>query len=544
MSLFVCVSSSLSVVKDDDYCDDTINGADEMQSSACSGIASSPNLFKCKGGSLMKQLVFTSRVNDGVCDCCDGTDESTSGVTCINECAALEAGANARIQARESIRQRGLQLQAASLAEARVELADLRQAQQREALDLPELNREIAEKEQALEDLKRVIGIRLEEHVNEAAVTYEVNVKKLFGSADSSVLKKLIAAIVLRSNEDVGDYILKAAQSRYVSAGAAPDDAQILVLTLETPRDTDLSVGLYAPPTTDADTSSKVTQLAPPGIADRVNAEEGQQQQHRNLAHWRESVLLADDSLALMGEALSLTRLDRTGLLQVLNTAMSAAHHLNVLALCILDAKFVPMGDPQNAEHTHIAVQHAVRIVLEQLPASPKMVRDRASLLAPDPSLAIMEESVVAARAERDRLKERSKASQEVLRFDYGPDDYLFVLQGACASATEKTYRYSACPFRQAHQGNTLLGTYKGVEKRRNAQTGEEETWMTFTGGAYCHATRRPREMAVRLECSEHKAELSAVEEYEVCMYKAELRTFAACEPIASIAKEHARSEL
>jgi hypothetical protein len=199
------------------------------------------------------------------------------------------------------------------------------------------------------------------------------------------------------------------------------------------------------------------------------------------------------------------------------------------------------MGDPRNGEHTHIAVQQAVRIAIEQLPASPKMVRDQASLLAsdPDPSLAALEESVAAARAERDRLKDRAKASQEVLRFDYGPDDYLFVLQGACASVVEKTYRYSACPFRQAHQGHTLLGTYKGTEKRRNAQTGEEETWMTFTGGAYCHATRRPREMAVRLECSEHKAELSAVEEYEVCMYKAELHTFAACEPSALVATEH-----
>ncbi|KAJ1398876.1 hypothetical protein B484DRAFT_308957, partial [Ochromonadaceae sp. CCMP2298] len=60
----------------DDYCD-TFDGSDETRSSACSHLKST---FSCPAPThtiANKHIVEipSSRVNDGVCDCCDGSDE-------------------------------------------------------------------------------------------------------------------------------------------------------------------------------------------------------------------------------------------------------------------------------------------------------------------------------------------------------------------------------------------------------------------------------------------------------------------------------------
>ena len=62
----------------DDYCDDTEKGSDETTTSACSFLHTK---FECKtkeerdGIYSKRKIIPTSRINDGVCDCCDGSDE-------------------------------------------------------------------------------------------------------------------------------------------------------------------------------------------------------------------------------------------------------------------------------------------------------------------------------------------------------------------------------------------------------------------------------------------------------------------------------------
>ncbi|MBA0577410.1 hypothetical protein Golob_000090, partial [Gossypium lobatum] len=50
--------------------------------------------FYCKNAGHIPQLLFSSRVNDGICDCCDGSDEYDGQVKCPNTC--WEAGKVAR----------------------------------------------------------------------------------------------------------------------------------------------------------------------------------------------------------------------------------------------------------------------------------------------------------------------------------------------------------------------------------------------------------------------------------------------------------------
>jgi hypothetical protein len=57
--------------------------------------------FFCRNDGFASATVFASHVNDGVCDCCDGSDEWRSGAACSNTCAAAAASGsgNARKEA-------------------------------------------------------------------------------------------------------------------------------------------------------------------------------------------------------------------------------------------------------------------------------------------------------------------------------------------------------------------------------------------------------------------------------------------------------------
>ena len=66
--------------KNDDYCDCPLDGLDEPDTSACSNVLVQKNKFICgRRGNGSKQQeevwIYASRVNDGIVDCPDGSDE-------------------------------------------------------------------------------------------------------------------------------------------------------------------------------------------------------------------------------------------------------------------------------------------------------------------------------------------------------------------------------------------------------------------------------------------------------------------------------------
>ncbi|KAE8766483.1 glucosidase 2 subunit beta [Hordeum vulgare] len=64
----------------DGYCDCT-DGTDEPGTSACP-----EGKFYCINIGDHPRILFSSFVNDNICDCCDGSDEYESGIHCPNTC--------------------------------------------------------------------------------------------------------------------------------------------------------------------------------------------------------------------------------------------------------------------------------------------------------------------------------------------------------------------------------------------------------------------------------------------------------------------------
>jgi hypothetical protein len=87
---FECLSGkSISLQQvNDNYCDCPNDGSDEFLTAACSPVG----FFECKRSSQINKIdqegilpfIQSSRVNDMVCDCCDGSDETQK--VCPNSC--------------------------------------------------------------------------------------------------------------------------------------------------------------------------------------------------------------------------------------------------------------------------------------------------------------------------------------------------------------------------------------------------------------------------------------------------------------------------
>ena len=124
----------------DDYCD-CDDGSDEPGTSACSGVVtwlsteSSGSGFYCANQGYVGQLIPPSRVNDGICDCCDGQDEWAGAAACPDGCAALAARANERNAERAAVVRQGIAARAVLEAAG----AQQRQAQEQEVARLKSL---------------------------------------------------------------------------------------------------------------------------------------------------------------------------------------------------------------------------------------------------------------------------------------------------------------------------------------------------------------------------------------------------------------------
>lgn len=105
------------LIANDDYCD-LVDGSDETKTAACSHITSAS--FVCSPGTATSFSVPLSRVDDGVCDCCDGSDEKGNknmAAPCEDKCELDLIGIKQQALAQYTTIKAGLKVKARRNAE-------------------------------------------------------------------------------------------------------------------------------------------------------------------------------------------------------------------------------------------------------------------------------------------------------------------------------------------------------------------------------------------------------------------------------------------
>lgn len=160
---FTCVFSGQSIPAsyvNDNYCD-CPDGSDEPGTSACSSLRATGGMpqdfvFQCDAATTLgihhRVHFHHSRVDDGICDCCDGSDERRSGATCVDRCAEDAAKAAKEEEERETRRQQGLKVKAEMILQAANKKKEHLQAMEEAKAQLPAVESELT----AAEETKKV----------------------------------------------------------------------------------------------------------------------------------------------------------------------------------------------------------------------------------------------------------------------------------------------------------------------------------------------------------------------------------------------------
>ncbi|KAG7349853.1 glucosidase II [Nitzschia inconspicua] len=191
----------------DGYCDCPIDGADEPNTDACSGSQFWPGIvtedssrrtapvFVCPQQPNLKLPL--SRLDDGICDCCDGTDEPNGIVSCRDDCEEmLRAERDARAKLEHDFQQ-GYKKRLSDIEHFQT----LRQSKLQQADELEtKLNEEVVP---SIEDTQTQIRDLKQEYVKTRVSTMKDSV------TSSSVAKELLAPL---DKSELEQFIIHACQ--------------------------------------------------------------------------------------------------------------------------------------------------------------------------------------------------------------------------------------------------------------------------------------------------------------------------------------------
>ena len=531
--LVVVVSSAFSTI-DDDWCDDRVNGSDEKLSSACSWYLDKAT-STCLDRQWVTQRVFSSRVGDGICDCCDGSDEE-KGICGENSCESLGSSLKERKRSSAEAQVKGLAAKAAIIEKTRKRFDEMQDAVSREAKEGPILDQSIRVLEETIVVEEKVEANEVMKLAASATTVFKREVELLAESiASKESMIDWIAAMTIRCKEDATEVIA----ASLPMGGKLGDVSEAMIIALE------------APSTKDGDLKLKE------GSAEELVMNVDGVPVLGPIQFVISKTTLSGSLLKDMKEALALTpSLDQAVLVDVLAASIQEAQAMEVLLLSALDANVFP----------DLAFSQ-LRTLLASIPDSARRVRERGHRTTQGDAL---REELSAARTNREELRALA-SSANVLQVggegvDLGPDKVFLHLVNRCFRKRHGSYHYSACPFKEAHQSNVLLGRFQGFSLKPTKRSGivsgsgggdgghdgmlelsdalkaelglpstattspQSDLWMVFTGGSFCPAAGRSREMHVKMECSASESEeLSGILEPETCFYMATLMTPLAC---------------
>lgn len=460
--LMIVGAAEETCVVNDNYCD---CGDDEPETNACSFYSS--DLFHCKSKVFTNQRIPLSRVDDGICDCCDGSDES---IGCDNNCMALE---KLRLEAEEEEKNRkeaGIKAQTQLKAEAN----SLYTAKVAEGLEAKNRAAElVAQIENAKGEVSSLSDAEYKE--NQAAVVDTASLVVDFKAQFSATLPRegLLRALLhgsLQGGQHLLESLILNAEVRVKANGGTVDTEK---------ANEDLHTFTTLRESCQADSASAST------IAEQFQ-------------------VIAN---SLNGH-LSLDVLDRTTLGDLTFDLFEKLH-----TDCERGLLFSRGND------VAIAFDSACQLFSSFHKKKAELMQPVEELQA---KLSAARETLKTLEADLKSVKLKASDYDDIVKKDFGPDNLMFLFYKKCYEMSIDKYYYSICPFGVAKQDSTTLGKFDSLERLNN------QIIFKFTYGDHCFATKRPRDLSLSMRCG-REPKLVEISEPETCSYAAVLESPLAC---------------
>ena len=455
-------------VPNDNYCDCI---TDETTTSACSMYSASR--FECLNNTYFTQTIPLSQIGDGVCDCCDGSDEVDK--TCDHVCLERGAIRIAEAAALQKLLQDGLQKKLEIVSKIKEEFDNITANGNRAKALIDETTATLTRLRDQLNTGEILEKKELEEEIAKQQQEYENKFYNLEGNNLISEhnffhrknIINAIASMTLLSGEEAVDAILKYSHDRYESPGDDPDETEALYLCMQNM----------------ITKSNKKTEVLEDGTISNT---------------------VVDENIHAMVTALALDRLSDSSLKSLYPSAMTRAMNKGVLTASFeyigFSEEYIPSNVP---EYPNIeALRNSYRRV------ETEMIRKQ----------------IIENENNLERYKNDAENAQKIADIDFGPDNILYGLWNKCFRYFDEVYSYVICPYKDAQQGSTLLGVYSGYSIKNNILR------MRFKKGHRCLTlpTKPHRKLTLYFKCSENEG-ITELEESDVCVYKAWLSTPLAC---------------
>lgn len=482
---FTCLKSGTSIPStyvNDDYCD-CEDGTDEPGTSACANLLvtgkMAPDfLFQCDVHATTPLVVGTlvkhSQVNDGLCDCCDGSDEYTTDAACANTCAADAERHEKEARERERRRQAGLKAKTDMLAEANKKRSE-RQTEKDAA---------VAALQSIDADLRAAEEAKVKAEATENAERDRIRAKSIEEKAkwEADREKKKSEEAALKQQEEA----LRA---------------------------------LELPPST---TTVEVPNQAPP--APEIQCKSWRQTQNCQGTGVRESDKDRPCTDVIDGGA--------SGFCECFNPSKKdeELHPFDCGHKVLRCADICRLGPENPAAFVDGASTASAPPAEESF-----KLDDGSSYNLPEANDARARLSELQNKKQTNEETVR-KADDILTKSEYGANGVFMSMIGRCYDKEEGSqYSYSLCPFDEMKQvsrtggGVTSMGRWKGWGEQTYSFWGSKQdlSKMIYEGGTHCWGGPS-RSTEVTVICGETNAILS-VEEPSMCTYKAVFQTPAAC---------------
>eukprot|EP00903_Cladosiphon_okamuranus_P015073 g13943.t1 len=562
----------------DDFCDCPGDGSDEPGTSACSS-----GTFECANRGHRSVRLPSSRVGDGVCDCCDGSDEAEGvcGDSCEEDSEAWVAGlADRLVKVEKGTARRAEYVQAASEAAAQrakeiedtgLVAEDARQklAQAKEALAVLE-DVETQQREAKLAEAKKAVSERTESVLDDPDQLAALAVAVASSDEPLATLETLCQSVL--DGVDVGT-ALQALLDRGKKADngreAAPEDGEDAFLHSE---DEDLEAAHQDHHFEDVDDSlyDAAMHLDDDYAGYYGGYDGGYGGDFGDFDYGGYGEDFGDSAAAAAADAAD--NADAVPVPELKADPEASRGEAAGGNSKVVDVSDDGGGGAAAGVRDGVAAGGSEVMEGEQegLKNSDEEKERKAAPFKPPHQFKTFKFETADAVEGRKQVKDlgdevkkqekKLKDLEQDASADFGDEGALWPLKGNCVTAKTGGYEYRVCPFKDAHQeegkSKTSIGKWKGIERAAGAAGKDHgaaddddnlilsgET-LVFEKGQKCW-NGPTRSLRVALACGPEDRLLS-VAEPETCTYTAVLETPAACSPAlrdALIASSWVREE-